>query len=145
MATFVSVLYHRWSSRCFQMMALSEEILATIGLAHPAPSDLLDRLEAETRELIAESEQIGDSFDRGELGRIARDALEAAERLRTVIERTRIAPNHPLRALYDEFADVAEVFALAVDPQTSADLVRAVDDAKRGESVPWEQLRERTG
>jgi hypothetical protein len=145
MATFVSVLYHRWSSRCFQVMALAEDILATIGLAHPAPPDLLDRLEAETRELIAESEQIGDSFDRGELGRIARDALEAAERLRSVIERTPLALNHPLRALYDEFADVAEVFALAVDPQTGADLARAVDEAKRGESVPWEQLRERTG
>jgi len=123
-------------------MALAEETLATIGMARPAPPGGLDRVGAETRELIAESEQIGDSFDRGELGKIAREALDAAERLRSVIERTPLAPDHPLRSLYDEFADIAETFALAVDPETSADVAKAIDEAEEGKSVRWEQLRE---
>jgi len=44
MATYVSVPYHRWSSKCFQVMALAEEILAVVGMANPAPlRDLDDR------------------------------------------------------------------------------------------------------
>jgi hypothetical protein len=144
MTTTVSVLYHRWSSRCFQVMALTEELLAAIGTAHAAPSSEVERLEIEIREIIAESEQIGDSFDREELRRIAHQALDASERLRELTERIPLSPNHPLTALYDEFADVAEVFALSVDPQTSVDLAKAIDEAKRGESIPWEQLREQT-
>jgi hypothetical protein len=122
-------------------MSLTEEILAVVGMAKPPTPQELARLEDETRNLIAESQQIGDTFDGGELKRVARDALEAAERLRSVIERTPLAANHPLRALYDDFADCAEVFALSVDPETSADLARARDEAKRSESIPWEQLR----
>jgi len=122
-------------------MALAEEILAVVGMANPAPLRNLERLEGETRGLIAESQQIGDAFDGGELKRVARDALEAAERLRVVVERTPLPADHPLRALYDEFADLAEVFALSADPQTAADLAKAQDEAKRGESIPWERMR----
>jgi hypothetical protein len=123
-------------------MALTEEVLAAVGTAHAAPSGELERLEVELREIIAESEQIGDSFDRGELKKIAHQALDASERLRELTERTPLSPNHPLRALYDEFADVAEVFALAVDPQTSVDVANAIDDERRAKSISWEQLRE---
>jgi hypothetical protein len=143
MATYVSVLYHRWNSRCFQVMALTEEVLATIGMARAASPGDLARLQVEMRELIAESEQIGDSFDRDELKRIACQALDASQRLRVMIERTPLAPTHPLRAVYDEFDDVAESLALAVDPQTSIDVAKAIDEARRGESVPWEDIRER--
>ena len=112
-----------------------------VGMASPAPLQDLERLEGETRGLIAESQLIGDTFDAGELKRVARDALEAAERLRVVVERTPLAAERPLRKLYDEFADLAEVFALSADPQTAADFSKAQDEAKRGESIPWERLR----
>jgi hypothetical protein len=141
MATYVSVPYHRWSSRCFQVMALAEEILAVVGMDRSPSSHELERLEGEARDLVAESRQIGDTFDAGELKRIARNALEAAERLRTVIEMAQLAPNHPLTALYEELADRAEVFALSVDPQTSADLAKARAEEEQGESIPWERLR----
>ena len=142
MATQVSVLYHRWSARCFQVMSLAEEILATSGMAQSSSPSELDRLETETRSLINESRQIGTSFDRSELQKIARDALEAAERLREVIERTPLPQNHSLRGAWEDFADHAEVFALSVDERVRADREAAVDEARRGESIPWERLRE---
>jgi hypothetical protein len=145
MATFVSVLYHRWSSKCFQVMASAEGILATIGMAMAAPVADLERLQAEIRELIAESGRIDDRIDAGELRRIARDALGAAERVREVIERTPLAPNHPLRQLYDQLSDCAELLGLSVDPALARDVERAQAEARRGESISWDRLREDAG
>jgi hypothetical protein len=143
MAANTSVLYHRWSSNCFQVMAIAEDILATLGMANPAPPAGLDRLVAGIETLIVESQRIGDALADDDLRRVAHDALEAAERIRTVLERTPLPHDHPLREAYEEFADQAEVFALSSDPQTEVDLNRARDDSRNGESIPWERLRGR--
>lgn len=112
MATQVSVPYHRWSARCVRVMSLAEDILAAAGMAQAsAPADL-ERLETETRILTAESQQVENGLDRSELKKISRDALQAAERLREVIERTPLPDNHPLRNASEGFADHAELLAL---------------------------------
>ena len=123
-------------------MSIAEDILATLRMAAPARADQTLRLEAETRLLIAECELIDESVDPCELKLIAREALDASERLRFVVEGTPLRAGHPLRALYDEFSDIAEVFALSVDPQTAIDLEAALEDRRQGLSIPWEKLRE---
>ena len=48
-----------------------------------------------------------------------------------VIEKASLAADHPLRALYEEFADHAEVFAFSVDPKTAADLKETLRETDR--------------
>ena len=143
-ATNVTTIYHLWSSKCFQVMAIAEKILAVADAGERNESDL-ERLEAEVRGLIAESGQIRDGIDERELKRIAHRSLEAAESLRAVIERIPEAAERPLNRLYDEFADQAETFALSVDPEIRADREGASAEAARGESIEWERLREPAG
>lgn len=117
MASQVSAVFHQWHAIFYQLMSVVEEIRADVRRY----SRLSEHLREKTRTLLEATNGLGDQqIEETELMKIAVNALAAAEALRSILEDCSLPADEPLRHLYDEYSDSAEVIGVSADPEIVA-------------------------